>query len=623
MNGRWMLISMVAWMAVWGAAAPHNPYGTTSHLTRTGYAAREGLCAKFGGAGGRWMRMDFDWRFLERQPGRWDFARYDDILATAESNKVQIVGILTFPPERCKPVWMHLDGWRNFVRTVAGRYRGRIPVYEVWNEEDSEGFWGYPPDATNYTALLRASYETLKAVDPSIRVALGSLTNGGLPFGEKLYQAGAAPWFDIMNVHPYPVYGRPSKPSPEGYLDNWLATLKDLMARYGDAGKEIWITEIGWPSPHEARFPAPGVLRAGLRAIDPSKALWRTLVVDSVFEKRGAGGALLDMVRGELPPGSEVSGCGFTSFAERLSADRPDLVVVSPRGQLYPIQGDRALVAFAEAGGVIAECGGMPFYRGPDGVKGGLAPWQLRRALHFEAQCWWVKDLPAVPKKIAVRPTDAARDVSCPPDGFMGQRFVSDLYLKPGDTFTPLLQATWTNGVDCVAAAAIRYAKGGGIVVDGLFGGLAGLFSEREQAAYLPRAYLIAWNSGVSTVMWYELRSHDFDRHDEGWGMLRLDLSEKLSWSAFKTLVAQRPAGSVAVSVPPRDDGVWHMAWRRPDGRRAGALWIEEGEKVVDVDLGADEFVFTDLLGRPVEPGKRDGRWRLTVSEELVYYVSR
>ena len=623
MTVRGVTIAAVAGWLLQGAAgvAPHNPYGTTSHLTRTGYAAREGLCAKFSGAGGRWMRMDFDWRALERRPGNWDFSRYDDILSAAESNGVQVVGILTAPPEWCRPVWEHLDGWRGFVRKVAVRYRGRIPVYEIWNEEDAESFWGYKPDATNYTALLKASYETLKVVDPSIRVALGSLTGShGLPFGERLYAAGAAPWFDIMNVHPYPTYGRPSRPTPEGWLDVWLEKLKGIMARYGDAGKEIWITEIGWPAPHEVRFSAPGVLRAGLRAIEPGRKTWRALVVDRVFGPYGCGEGMLDMVRGELPDGSAVTGCGFESFESKLAAERPDLVVITPRSQLYPSASGKALIDFARAGGVIAEFGGMPFYKGPDGVKETPASWQLRRALHFDAQCWWVKDLPAVPKKIQVRPTAAAADVICPERGFEGQRFVSDRFLGPGDTFTPLLKATWTNGVDCVAAAAIRYAGGGGIVVDGLFGSVAGVYSEREQATYLPRAYLIAFASGVSTVMWYELRSHDFDRHDEGWGMLHLDLSEKQSWTAFRTLVAQRPAGSVALSVPSPDADVWHVAWRRPDGCRAGALWTEAAAKEVTVDLGEGTFTFADYMGRPVVPGKADGRWRLKVSGEVVYY---
>jgi len=564
--------------------------------------------------------MDFDWRALERQPGKWDFSRYDDILATAESNGVQIVGILTAPPRWCVPVWEHLGDWKNFVKTLATRYRGRLPVYEIWNEEDVESFWGYLPDATNYTVLLRVSYETLKEVDPTIRVALGSLTHDGLAFGEKLYRAGAGKWFDLMNVHPYSVYGRAGKPWPEGYLDAWLVQLKEIMARYGDADKEIWITEIGWPAPHAVKFGAPGVLRAGLRAIDPDKEDWRTLIVDLSFEKSVGGGALLDLVRRELPEGSEVKGCGFSAFTNTLANWKPELVVVSPCNQVYPIKDDKALVAFVKGGGVIAEFGGMPFYAGTEGDKGVAAPWQLRRALHFDAQCWWMKDLPAVPKEIQVRPTAAAADVTCPPAGFTCQRFVSDRFLKPGDTFTPLLKATWTNGVDCVGAAAIRHAKGGGIIVNGMFEG--SVFSECEQACYLPRAHLIAFDGGVSTVMWYELRSHDYDRCDKGWGLLHLDLSEKLSWTAFKVLTAQRPAGSVAVSVPKRDDGVWHVAWRRPDGRRAGALWTEDGAKSVSVDLGEGAYAFRDYLGLKVKPEKKNGCWLLTASEEVVYYVS-
>ena len=60
---------------------------------------------------------------------------------------------------------------------------------------------------------------------------------------EELYKLGAGAYFDIMNVHPYCIPDR-----PEGHLDRQLEDLRALMAKYGDADKPIWITEIGWPT---------------------------------------------------------------------------------------------------------------------------------------------------------------------------------------------------------------------------------------------------------------------------------------------------------------------------------------------------------------------------------------
>ena len=593
------LALMTAFFCSAVAAAVHNPYGTTSHLTRTGYADREAICAKYGAAGAKWMRMDFDWYRLWKK-GKWDFSWYDDILVAAETNGVQVVGILGGPPREATPVWEHLEEWRTFVRTVADHYRGRLPVYEVWNEEDAEGFWHAPPNATNYFATLKVAYEALKASDPSIRVALGSLTCGGRPFGEQLYRLGAAKYFDLMNVHPYPVYHRAGDARPEGDLDVWLRELREMMAKYGDGDKEIWITEIGWPTPHELTLKPSGLLKDGLKVVDPGRKAWKTLVADPAFNYPvGPGEKILAMVRRELPPGSTVVGTTFEDLGKAMAADRPDLLVISPCSQVYPAEHDRAIVAYGQSGGVIAEFGGMPFYEGVKGKKGTMGGWQLRRALHFDSFNWWNREEPRMPKHIAVWPTAAAPSVKPPTQGFDGMRFVTDKFLRPGDTMTPLLSATWTNGAPCVAAAAIRYAKGGGLVFGGLMTEPFGVFSELEQAMYVPRTHLIAFDAGVETLMWYELRSHDFDRHDGGWGMLHVDLTEKLAWKAFCALTARRPAGSVQLPSPPRtgDCPLWRSAWRRPDGRTCVACWTAGGECALPDDLPASAR-FYDLYGK-------------------------
>jgi endonuclease/exonuclease/phosphatase family metal-dependent hydrolase len=52
----------------------------------------------------------------------------------------------------------------------------------------------------------------------------------------------------VMNVHPYRY---PSSPEERPLYDD-LVRLRKLMEKYGDGGKPIWITEIGWPT-HQGR----------------------------------------------------------------------------------------------------------------------------------------------------------------------------------------------------------------------------------------------------------------------------------------------------------------------------------------------------------------------------------
>ena len=57
----------------------------------------------------------------------------------------------------------------NYAKFVAQHFRGRITHYEVWNEENSWGWYGSPPDPKAFGALLRqwlANMEHLKAAYP-------------------------------------------------------------------------------------------------------------------------------------------------------------------------------------------------------------------------------------------------------------------------------------------------------------------------------------------------------------------------------------------------------------------------------------------------------------------------
>ncbi|MEO8352642.1 MAG: glycosyl hydrolase, partial [Chthoniobacteraceae bacterium] len=107
------------------------------------------------------------------------------------------------------------------------------------------------PDARAYTALLKVAYQAAKKADPSCVVVLGGLQMNGLlanpwsevkvpNFLEDLYQAGARPYFDICNTHPYVLPAEGAARMMEMTQDT-LA----LMARHGDAAKPLWITEAG------------------------------------------------------------------------------------------------------------------------------------------------------------------------------------------------------------------------------------------------------------------------------------------------------------------------------------------------------------------------------------------
>ena len=225
-----------------GSGFAASPYGVCSHLTWQEFPARNKTFALCSVAGIGIVRCDFPWPDHERMRGEWNFTKTDTIVGDAESAGVTILPIIHswhggYPRDFCD-----LGPWSLHMKRVAAHYAGKIPVYEIWNEQNlfHQDHVGNP---TNYAAVLKAAAEAIRESAPGTRTAIGGLSGVPLPYIETLYKLGAGAYFDIMNIHPYCIPDR-----PEGHLDRQLEELRALMAKYGDADKPIWMTEFGWPT---------------------------------------------------------------------------------------------------------------------------------------------------------------------------------------------------------------------------------------------------------------------------------------------------------------------------------------------------------------------------------------
>ena len=226
----------------YGAFAPSSPYGVCSHLTYGEFPARGKTFALCGVAGIGTVRCDFNWENIEKPAGTFDFSRTDAIVADAKAAGIAILPILDYGHPAYPKPHEETGPWRRFVRAVAGRYAADCPVFEVWNEPDHPSHKD-TVNPTNYFAILESACEEIRLAAPSSHVAIAGLCGVPRKFIEELYRLGGGDYFDIMNIHAYSV-----PDEPEGKLDRMLEELRALMAKYGDADKPVWITEIGWPT---------------------------------------------------------------------------------------------------------------------------------------------------------------------------------------------------------------------------------------------------------------------------------------------------------------------------------------------------------------------------------------
>ena len=208
--------------------------------------------------GYKWTRMHdasifTKWGIVEPEPGKWVW--HDAEIDLALSHGLKIMGMLC-----SSPPWASghqgeqgyfsiyyppkdISQWRNYVRTVVARYKGKIDNWEVWNEPWGNGlqegfFRGGTPE--QYAELLKAAYDEAKKANPQCTI-MGVDTYGGTNWDAKVLAAGAYPSFDVMSFHSYTnqLWGKAGD-EPGGVAKH----LRGEMRQYG-AEQPLWDTEGG------------------------------------------------------------------------------------------------------------------------------------------------------------------------------------------------------------------------------------------------------------------------------------------------------------------------------------------------------------------------------------------
>ncbi|MBR1608105.1 MAG: hypothetical protein IJ678_00645, partial [Kiritimatiellae bacterium] len=317
--------------------------------------------------------------------------------------------------------------------------------------------------------------------------------------------------------------------------------------------------------------------------------------------------------------------------------------IVYPFDETYPADTFEDVLAFVEAGGVLADLGGMPmWYPARETAPGVFALGTQeetsanRDALRIAVSSWWMD--PALPRETKAFPTDAAKAAGYrgDPAGERATRFQTPRLLREGDEFIPLLVAKDANGRDAAAASVTRLAGGGSVIVSGLYGrGQSETVDETVQARYLVRSLAIALAEGVESYYWYELRANENDPFysENHFGLMHSNLVPKPAWSAYRNFTLMRPAGSVQLPGPWRDPerGIFFPQWTRPDGTPAGVIWKPGATERLALRFapapsatapsGGVAVTFRDYTGRLMRPKRTEGgAWLVPVGENPMFF---
>lgn len=200
--------------------------------------------------GADYVRMGVNWSLLEGADGNWDFSRYDQLIIKAAESKRSIILMLCYdhPKIRRRGDRNHyvraeyIPDFLAYVGRVYDRWGDLVAGFEIWNEPNMRLFWG--GSDSEFFQLCRETLTYLKTIAPEKPVAVGSVMLnpwvGGRGYVKKLLDAGLLEEADALSIHPY-AYWVPSQARR-------VASVRKDMDERGYNTKELWITEVGYPT---------------------------------------------------------------------------------------------------------------------------------------------------------------------------------------------------------------------------------------------------------------------------------------------------------------------------------------------------------------------------------------
>jgi len=219
-----------------------SPLGMNTHMEREPTEHLNDNLNTLSLCGVKWIRGWWGWGMAEKEPGQFDWSEYDRQLEAVHRAGMEIMPILLryYPAyerdwsgktDQIQQAPYDLDKWGLYVQTTAGHYRGRVKVWEVWNEP-----W-YSLAADYYAKLLKVTYDNVRAADPdAVVVGFGG---SGPDYIRKGFEAGSVKCMEVISVHSYAELTRPFE-----RMADLAAAVNDEAVKFGST-KRVWHTEQG------------------------------------------------------------------------------------------------------------------------------------------------------------------------------------------------------------------------------------------------------------------------------------------------------------------------------------------------------------------------------------------
>jgi len=230
-----------------------SPFGIVTHLHRSYQGWGPQLIESIARLGTKFIRDGLEWEGVEKQKGVYTFSsNYDNMMNSLQNAHINMLFLggynNPFYDNNATPYTDEgREGFANYVKAYIQKYPQIIRWVEVYNEfnigfgDRGDGPADSRPDY--YYPLLKKTYETVKALDPTITVMGPTPSEVNLKWIEDVFKLGGLDYMDKFSIHPYKYPDSPERTNQQMYA------LHNLIRQYNNGQtKPIWTTEAGWPT---------------------------------------------------------------------------------------------------------------------------------------------------------------------------------------------------------------------------------------------------------------------------------------------------------------------------------------------------------------------------------------
>jgi hypothetical protein len=193
------------------------------------------------------------WRHLEPQRGVFNWTVLDNQINMAQAHNLKVYYATDYVPQwaakdlktcsqsGCTSGVANLADWENFVTAMVRRYKGKIEVYELWNEPDQD----FSGPMSDFLPLAQHFRDIVRSNDPRALITTPAVAT--VKWMDAFWAAGGVKDIDAAAFHGY-LSGSP--PAPEELAERKVDPLKAIMAKHGLSDKPIWDSEGSWGDPN-------------------------------------------------------------------------------------------------------------------------------------------------------------------------------------------------------------------------------------------------------------------------------------------------------------------------------------------------------------------------------------